>query len=179
MAIGYFIGLGDKTSCGGKVLDGHDGVIWNDLLHAREGDRVSCGVDGKTYEIRGGVSYYISHGRAVAGTLDSVSTCPCQATLTPSTFDSSYVGEERPAQSTRWASATSPLYASITTHCDERFQLLDHRRVPLGQLDYVLLQDDQCVAFGKLDERGRSDAHGSAIPTSLSIAISAPSPLME
>ena len=40
---GYFIGLNDKTTCGGKVLDGDTRVMMYGLAHAREGDRVTCG----------------------------------------------------------------------------------------------------------------------------------------
>nr|WP_232925272.1 hypothetical protein [Pseudomonas corrugata] len=53
------------------------------LLHAREGDHVSCGRDGKTYQIRGGIAHMVSHGKHLAGTLDSHSTCPCKAQLIP------------------------------------------------------------------------------------------------
>ncbi|HEF4761579.1 TPA: PAAR domain-containing protein [Pseudomonas putida] len=87
---GHFIGLHDKTSCGGTVLDGHDGIIMFGILHAREGDRVTCGKDGKTYRIVGGISYMISHGAALAGTLDSHSDCPCKARLIPSVFGATY-----------------------------------------------------------------------------------------
>ena len=34
---GYFIGQGDKTTCGGKVLDGDGKVNMFGLQHAREG----------------------------------------------------------------------------------------------------------------------------------------------
>jgi len=47
MTDGYFIGLGDKTTCGGKVLDGDPRVNIYGLFHACAGDRVSCGKDGK------------------------------------------------------------------------------------------------------------------------------------
>ncbi|MNQ51909.1 hypothetical protein D3C85_659100 [compost metagenome] len=87
---GHFIGLHDKTTCGGKVLDGHTGVMMYGIAHAREGDRVTCGKDGKTYKIVGGISYMISHGKAVAGTLDSHSGCPCKARLIPSVFTATY-----------------------------------------------------------------------------------------
>ncbi|HEF4761119.1 TPA: PAAR domain-containing protein [Pseudomonas putida] len=87
---GHFIGLYDKTTCGGEVLDGHDGIIMFGILHAREGDRVTCGKDGKTYKIVGGISYMISHGAALAGTLDSYSDCPCKARLIPSVFGATY-----------------------------------------------------------------------------------------
>ncbi len=87
---GHFIGLHDKTTCGGKVLDGHTGVMMYGIAHAREGDRVTCGKDGKTYKIVGGISYMISHGKAVAGTLDSHSDCPCKARLIPSVVTATY-----------------------------------------------------------------------------------------
>jgi uncharacterized Zn-binding protein involved in type VI secretion len=105
---GYFIGRGDKTSCGGEVLDGDDSVNMYGLLHACEGDRVSCGTDGKTYQIRGGVSYMISHGRRVAGTLDSHSTCPCKARLIPSVTWASYMSESPAPHTGRAAQPTSP-----------------------------------------------------------------------
>ncbi|PMZ70584.1 PAAR domain-containing protein [Pseudomonas sp. FW305-70] len=87
---GHFIGLHDKTTCGGKVLDGHTGIMMYGIAHAREGDRVTCGKDGKTYKIVGGISYMISHGKAVAGTLDSHSDCPCKARLIPSVVTATY-----------------------------------------------------------------------------------------
>ncbi|MGC1329349.1 PAAR domain-containing protein [Pseudomonas sp.] len=67
MSDGYFIGRGDKTSCGGEVLDGDDRINMFGLL----GDRASCGANGGTYRIVGGVSFMGSHGKLVAGTLDS------------------------------------------------------------------------------------------------------------
>ena len=57
MSEGFFIGLGDKTSCGGEVLDGDPRINLYGLLHACEGDRVTCGVNGKTYRIEGGISH--------------------------------------------------------------------------------------------------------------------------
>jgi uncharacterized Zn-binding protein involved in type VI secretion len=101
MTDGYFIGLGDKTTCGGKVLDGDPRVNIYGLLHARAGDRVSCGKDGKTYRIVGGISHMESHGKLVAGTLDSFSDCPCRARLIPSVFTASYQNEKSAPQAAR------------------------------------------------------------------------------
>jgi len=97
MTIGYFICVGNKTTCGGEVLEGDDGITWDDLIHAREGDRVSCGKDGNIYRIYGGITHFTSNGRRVAGTLDSVSGCPCKAKLLPSVFTASYENDESPA----------------------------------------------------------------------------------
>ena len=93
MTEGYFIGLGDKTTCGGKVLEGDPRINIYGLLHACAGDRVSCGKDGKIYRIVGGISHMVSHGRHLAGTLDSFSDCPCRAQLIPSVFTASYQNE--------------------------------------------------------------------------------------
>jgi uncharacterized Zn-binding protein involved in type VI secretion len=90
MSKGYFIGLDDKTTCGGKVLDGDTRIMMYGIAHARDGDRVTCGKDGKTYRIVGGISHMISHGKAMAGTLDSHSDCPCKAQLIPSVLTASY-----------------------------------------------------------------------------------------
>ncbi|VCU64039.1 MULTISPECIES: PAAR domain-containing protein [Pseudomonas] len=90
MSDGYFIGLGDLTTCGGKVLDGDNRINIFGVLHACAGDRVTCGKDGKTYRIVGGISHMVSHGRLMAGTLDSFSDCPCRARLIPSVFTATY-----------------------------------------------------------------------------------------
>ena len=100
MIEGYYIGMGDKTTCGGEVLDGDNGIKTHALFHACEGDRVTCGKDGKIYRIVGGVSHMHSHGRLMAGTLDSRSGCPCKAELIPSEFRSTY---QNPITATRTA----------------------------------------------------------------------------
>jgi len=100
MAKGHFIVFGDKTTCGGKVKEADTRVMMFGIAHAREGDRVSCGVDGKDYRIAGGVSYIVSHGRTVAGSLDSFSTCPCRARLIPSVFNGSYESSQSAAPHT-------------------------------------------------------------------------------
>ncbi|MDI2595209.1 polymorphic toxin type 44 domain-containing protein [Pseudomonas sp. 681] len=117
MSDGYFIGQGDKTTCGGMVLDGDPRVDILGLLHACEGDRVSCGVDGKTYQIYGGISHMESHGRLMAGTLDSFSGCPCRAQLIPSVFTASYQNqnEARPVPQAARASAQPASYSDRST----------------------------------------------------------------
>ncbi|WP_342244975.1 PAAR domain-containing protein [Pseudomonas sp. OTU5201] len=117
MATGYFIRLGDKTTCGGTVLEADTRVMMFGIAHARQGDRVSCGKDGKVYRIIGGVSFISSHGAPVAGTLDSLSGCPCRAKLLPSLFSATYQSDRgeakakaRPAPAP--AVATAPLAAT-------------------------------------------------------------------
>jgi uncharacterized Zn-binding protein involved in type VI secretion len=90
MGIGHFIRMGDKTTCGGEVLEGDTSFILDGQPRASEGDRVSCGVDGETYTIVGGVSYFLGNGRLAAGSLDSFSSCPCEAGLIASAFFATY-----------------------------------------------------------------------------------------
>ncbi len=111
MSEGFFIGRGDKTSCGGQVLDGDARINLFGLLHAREGDRVTCGKDGKIYRIVGGISHMESHGKLMAGTLDSRSSCPCNATLIPSIHTARYHNE---ALATPAASAFAESPASVS-----------------------------------------------------------------
>lgn len=113
MSDGYYIGLHDKTTCGGTVLDGDNRFNLYGLLHACEGDRVTCGKDGETYRIRGGISHMISHGRRMAGTLDSFSGCPCQAQLIPSVFTASYGNERSAPQATR--RTAQPVSSTVTS----------------------------------------------------------------
>jgi len=111
MAKGHFIRLGDETTCGGKVLEADTRVMMFGIAHAREGDRVSCGKNDETYTIVGGVSYINSHGRIVAGSLDSYSTCPCRARLIPSVFTATYESRSSAAPNTTRAAPqpTTPL----------------------------------------------------------------------
>lgn len=96
MAVGYFIRPGDRTSCGGRVLGSNDCTMVLSLAHSREGDYVTCGQDGKSYLIVGGMSLgsrkpsRLRAGGRLASTLDSVSSCPCQATLIASSLNNFY-----------------------------------------------------------------------------------------
>lgn len=98
MAIGYFLRLGDKTTCGGQILTGDQSFTWYGVAAAREGDRVSCGKHPGVYEIYGGVYDMWDEGRPLAGTLSSISGCPCRAQFIPSIADSY---EKEPAQAVK------------------------------------------------------------------------------
>ena len=78
-AMGFYLRVGDATTCGGKILTGDETVSWYGVAGAREGDIVSCGNYPGTYQILGGTSDFWNEGRRVAGTLDSISSCPCRA----------------------------------------------------------------------------------------------------
>ncbi|MCT8351001.1 MULTISPECIES: S-type pyocin domain-containing protein [Photorhabdus] len=95
MAIGYFLLVGDKTTCGGQIITGDHTMTFNGRATAREGDKVTCGKHPGSYTIVGGVSDVFDMGRKLAGTLDSVSTCPCRASFINSEMDS-YEKQEQP-----------------------------------------------------------------------------------
>ncbi len=88
MAIGYYLLVGDKTTCGGQIISGDHTMTFDGRATAREGDKVTCGKHPGTYLIVGGISDMFDMGRKLAGTLDSVSTCPCKARFINSIMDS-------------------------------------------------------------------------------------------
>ncbi|MDN2485365.1 PAAR domain-containing protein [Kosakonia sacchari] len=94
-AKGYYLFRGDRTVCGGVIIEG-----WSDHQHfdkdmACEGHKVTCGKHEGRYRICGGLDDDI-HGKRIAGTLHSYSSCPCKSKFVPSIFDSDYEfgGEE-------------------------------------------------------------------------------------
>ncbi|MFK8257429.1 phospholipase effector Tle1 domain-containing protein [Erwinia sp. AnSW2-5] len=88
MAKGYFLRVGDKTTCGGEVLSGHSNAFLRGAELPREGSLVSCGKNpGMTYRIISGPGKIRVGGMPLAGTLDSVSSCPCGATFISSIPD--------------------------------------------------------------------------------------------
>jgi len=94
-AKGYYLFRDDRTVCGGVIIEG-----WSDHQHfdkdmACEGHKVTCGKHEGRYRICGGLDDDI-HGKRIAGTLHSYSSCPCKSKFVPSIFDSDYEpgGEE-------------------------------------------------------------------------------------
>ncbi|EFB72323.1 hypothetical protein PROVRUST_06392 [Providencia rustigianii DSM 4541] len=87
MAIGYFLRVGDKTTCGGQILTGDNTMQWYGVAGAREGDLVSCGKHSGKYYIIGGISSMWLEDRKHAGTLDSFSSCPCKSRIINSIQD--------------------------------------------------------------------------------------------
>lgn len=106
MAIGYFIREGDRTTCGGVVLEGSSAFRMSGAPQAREGDQVTCGKDRKVYSIIGGIGNMRSDRARLAGTEDSISGCPCRAALLPSLFSATYQSARGGTRAA--ASSTSP-----------------------------------------------------------------------
>ena len=84
MAKGNFLVIGDKTSCGGVIIQGADYYHLQGLPQARENDLVTCGLFPGVYTIEGGISQVSLEGKRMAGTLHSKSSCPCHSSLIPS-----------------------------------------------------------------------------------------------
>jgi hypothetical protein len=140
------------------------------VAHACEGDRVTCGEDGETYRIVGGVSHVISHGKQVAGTLDSYSTCPCKAELIPSVLNATYQNKADSAQwATRVASspATPAANSFITRPQVVDLKLADKVANPLGDLggSKVCNHPDQMEALASYiaEEINRNITHPSVL----------------
>jgi uncharacterized Zn-binding protein involved in type VI secretion len=53
MAIGYFLVRGDKTTCGGVIIEGADDHTIMGIPQAREFDSVTCGRYSGVYKIIG------------------------------------------------------------------------------------------------------------------------------
>ncbi len=84
MAKGYYLGVGDETTCGGVIIEGDATHVLMGKAVAREQDRVTCGKHPGTYIIIGHVPGDSVNGRKFAGTLNSQSNCPCKAWFIPS-----------------------------------------------------------------------------------------------
>lgn len=87
---GYFLFRGDKTRCGGVITEG-----WSDHQHfdrdmACEGHKVTCGKHPGLYRICGGLNDDDIHGKRIAGTLHSYSSCPCKSKFINSNWDDDY-----------------------------------------------------------------------------------------
>ncbi|EAQ8939494.1 PAAR domain-containing protein, partial [Salmonella enterica] len=90
MGQGYFLVRGDKTTCGGKIIEGADDHTIMGIPQAREMDRVTCGRYPGMFIIVGGVPQTDIHGRLMAGSLDSQSSCPCKARFIASMMNDTY-----------------------------------------------------------------------------------------
>lgn len=88
MSVGYFLRVGDSSTCGGKILTGDSTFLWEGIAAAREGDSVTCGKHPGIYKIIMGAEAVIDEGEKLAGSLENFSSCPCRARFIPSNQDS-------------------------------------------------------------------------------------------
>ena len=117
MAKGYYLVQGDKTTCGGIIIEGEPTHTLFGKPQARERDRVTCGQNAGKFFIAGGIETDTIFGRKIAGTLDSKSTCPCQARLVPSILTDTYekasgASSNEPEQRAQSAHAVHSAYKS-------------------------------------------------------------------
>lgn len=157
MAIGHYIRRGDRTTCGGVVLEGNPSFSMHGVPVARAGDAVTCGKDGQHYVIAGGFQHFMIGG-GVAGTLDSVSTCPCSARLIHSLPSATYQSDRGDAQ-TASAAASATLLShpiSVARVFEKSFAISDSETGrPLVSRKYIALIDGRRV-------EGLTDAKGIA-----------------
>lgn len=78
MGVAYFLILGDKTTCGERIISGRHDHIIDGQPTACEGDQYICGKDKQVYRIAGGQPDYFIDGIRAAGTAHSTGTCSCK-----------------------------------------------------------------------------------------------------
>lgn len=157
MAIGHYIRRGDRTTCGGVVLEGHPSFSMHGVPVARAGDTVTCGKDGQHYVIAGGFQHFMIGG-SVAGTLDSVSTCPCKARLIHSLPSATYQSERGSATTVKnpESAVVSSRSISAARVFAKSFAITDSNTgQPLANRKYIALID----GYRKI---GLTDAKGIA-----------------
>ncbi|WP_449553931.1 PAAR domain-containing protein [Lelliottia amnigena] len=99
-AKGNYLFRGDKTVCGGRILEGCTDHQFFDKDMACEGHKVTCGKHPGYYRICGGLNNDDIHGKRVAGTLHSYSSCPCKSKFVPSNFVDDYELESQSTTAT-------------------------------------------------------------------------------
>ncbi|PLR40811.1 hypothetical protein CYR55_05910 [Chimaeribacter californicus] len=124
MAKGYYLVQGDRTTCGGIIIEGEPTHTLFGKPLARERDQVTCGQYAGKFFIAGGIETDTIFGRKIAGTLDSKSTCPCQARLVPSILTDTYekasgASSNEPEQRAQSAHAVQAAYKNKADPEDE------------------------------------------------------------
>lgn len=94
---GFFLYHLDKTTCGGRILVGAPDETYEiggiERQQVRVGDPVTCGVHEGRFRVCGGMGDTYSVNGAPkewAGSLDSFSSCPCNARFIPIVFSHTY-----------------------------------------------------------------------------------------
>ncbi|STT05002.1 Pyocin large subunit [Klebsiella michiganensis] len=99
-AKGNYLFRGDKTVCGGRILEGFPDHQFFDKDMACEGHKVTCGKHPGYYRICGGLNNDDIHGKRIAGTLHSYSSCPCKSKFVPSNLVDDYELESQSTTTT-------------------------------------------------------------------------------
>lgn len=150
MNVGYFLRVGDSTTCGGNILTGDPTFQWYGVSAAREGDMVNCGKYAGTYKILGGAAETFDGGQILAGSLDSFSSCPCHAKFIPTIQDSyskkeAGTFEKLVSTATENKSEIDTLWIGFTLPSTENYSGINCR----------LTMDDGGVYKGMFDENNK------------------------
>ncbi|NMP26623.1 PAAR domain-containing protein [Rahnella sp. SAP-1] len=153
MATGFYLVQGDKTTCGGRIIEGAtDHTIFGKAA-AREKDRVLCGKHPGTFLIAGGIVSDTIHGRRMAGTLDSESTCPCKAKFIPSMLQDTYEKASRGSAAASKSSASNPVARPLPAY-------LTGEKPPSGFVpDYPVLRNTYRLPDNALREMLEANRH--------------------
>lgn len=151
MTWGYWIVKGDKTTCGGTVLEGHpNGRMFAGNRQATSGCKVSCGKHAGTYSVGGGHPGDFIHGQRSASTLYSRSTCPCNAAFIPSQTWAKHVAYEPPT----YANSQNNLADSSELKYMIECILVDEMEQALVNMPYTLKVGNDIIREGRTDENG-------------------------
>lgn len=149
MAFGYFLRVGDKTTCGGQILTGDNTMQWYGVAGAREGDMVSCGKHSGAYQILGGVSSMWLENRKHAGSLDSFSSCPCHSRFIPFISDCYEKEDEQPQTRSFTAPQEEKAYQQPrgqhnTTHYTNPIVAADDNRIRIDAQNLIDCANEIC-----------------------------------
>ncbi|MEY0000401.1 lipase family protein [Providencia vermicola] len=151
MTWGYWIVKGDKTTCGGTVLEGHpNGRMFAGNRQATSGCKVSCGKHAGTCSVGGGHPGDLIHGQRSASTLYSRSTCPCNAAFIPSQTWAKHVAYELPT----YANSQNNLADSSELKYMIECILVDEMEQALVNMPYTLKVGNDIIREGRTDENG-------------------------
>lgn len=174
MAQGFFLFLHDKTTCGGKIIDGIDDHGHFGQAIACEGHAVTCGKHPGTYKISGGMGDIV-HGKQMAGTLHSASTCPCKATFIHTSADSYEFNGETAVSSSPTVKPATASPASVlneqTVRHKVRFKCADDSGSQLARHRYQLVFSDGHIEEGRIDNDGLTAWHFAEYTTDIHLNI--------
>ncbi len=118
MGTGYFLVRG-QNHLRRQIIEGADDHTIMGIPQARDMDRVTCGRYPGMFIIVGGVPETDIHGRLMAGTLDSQSSCPCKARFIASMMDDTYETDDGERAGTTCAVGEKDLTSGSDSSSDD------------------------------------------------------------
>ena len=151
----YFLVRGDKTTCGGKIIGGADDNTIMGKPQARELDKVTCGKHSGIYQIVGGVAQTDIHGRLMAGSLDSQSSCPCKARFIASMMNDTYAKEGSASTSDTSVTASQETDNKLNDENDAKHELYCTHADGAIQVANYILEEIKKNAIGDVAQQIR------------------------